>query len=698
MMQILSFLSILGYVIFLYRKNKALLPILPLFVCSSIIALLYFSCFVFLMRWVSLIIFLIGLVLLARSIYLICQKNDFSVPKIWQQINKTPSTLWLFIVLCIIWFFFTKNAVLHIPDEFFWALYSKFIFLSHGLSSTDGKIIDYGINYPPAAPLFQNFFLQYGRFSESVLYFAQGVITFAALSAILTFQKAKKVFAIIFLLFLGMSLSYFLFGFNGFLALISDNVMGIIFGATLVVSFTLLRTVKHKAFLLPIIFSLALFKENGIIFSLIIALFNIIDLLISNKTSFWKFSTLRQQTKYILASVVIFLTAIFAYGTWTLYLHNLGTHSNLNVVALTSGEKINQQVAPSDDPVTVTDKQDVGQIVVTDDEAVISKTNTQKDIDSRIIKNFKEALFSKKLNNEAVSNLPNIMLQINKMFPFASKLWRAFEQINKSRFAAIQWLAIFIVLLLPIFFSIEKNQKTKLIILTLTTIFGLVFYLFFLLVAYLLFFPAKDAIGLTGLVRYINSYMIGAVVVFFGMIASTNFNAVGLKTKRLNLFLLVFILILFFVQVPPVYSLFIRPASEINRINSLRNGLNGSIETIKSSTTLNSNKIFLFMPLQKTEQSIFKYEIFPHKTSLNQVNLATSKNIANAWEPDISPAEMVDLFETETYQYLFVDKVDDNFWDKYGDMFQNIETSKKYHLFKITINSVGVPIIVPFAR
>lgn len=679
MIYFLSFLSIIGFIGVLAKRFRIAASILPLFVCTSIAVLLYIFSATPLLFWANKVIFFAGLLSLLYCFAHILLRNNFSPIRIIAFTKTVPSEFWFFLLIGIAWYFFTKGAVLHNADEFFWALYSKFIFLNHGLQGNLGQISDYGITYPPAVILFRYFFQQTNVFSESALYFAQGILLFSALSFIFSVKKIGYKINILLILTLLSFLSYFLFGAWGFLSILTDHIIGIIFGISILISGFSLNSTKSKLILLPILFFLTLIKENGIIFSFIIVAFNIIHL--------WFFS--RKQLKASIASIaiilLIILTPILALGSWRLYLSHLKISSNVSAQSIQQNAQQSAQQT-IDQGISQCAQQNAFQSV---DPSPEPDNNVNYSYRDQIIKKFNQALVSLPMNSVFEKDSPRAKSFVENK-PILSLILRA---TNIPKFSITLWASIAIILCLIIINGVSQKNKKLLALTFITSILGLTFYLISILCAYLLFYPMRDALELTSMGRYVNTYTLGLFTIIIGAAILTS----RVIKKKDIVLLAVAVFLIFVLQIPPLNTLFIYPRNNINKTNILRDGLNPWIQLLKTNVPENET-VFIYTKFKDVESPILTFEIFPMKYSSGASMRVENPGEEDIWMPDLDPNKMKELFETGKYHYFLVDRVDESFWNAYGNLFKDIDNSRSYRLFKIENNEAAGPKIVPFAQ
>lgn len=651
----LGFLSIIGWVGFLSKRHPKLTSSLPLIVCVNIILVLYLFSFFGLLFWASKIILFGGLALALYCIVIVAQKSKLNPGKIFAIIRKVPSEFWVFVLLGIIWGFFIRDAVLHNSDEFFWARYAKLLFYNHGFGGKYGTLTDYGIIYPPALPLNQYFFLQFGQFSQKSLYFAQGILAFAALSYLFVLRKSNFRRNILLIVILISFLSYFLFSQFGFLSILSNHIIGIIFSVSVLISNFSLRSPKQKLLILPIIFLLILIKQNGIIFAYMLATFNIIHLWFFDK------KMIKKATGIFLI-VTLLLLPFLAYKSWYLYLSRFKTASNFRIERLIQSE--DQPSIPS----------------------------TEEGTDSkkvRVTKNFLRALIDKPINSAFQKDSAKIRALTKNNFILSAYL----KYTNIERFSLLIWVTISLVLFFPVIFCLEGKRKITYKLLLASLVGGFIVHLLSILAAYTFFYPKREALELTSLVRYINAYTLGYFTALLGIViiyADKIFIPKNANKWLPGIFVLS---IVFIMQIPPINILYSYPIININMTNELKAGISPWVDLINSNTEERAD-IFVFTKFKDVESPILDYEIFPRRFGGGKYIRIHEEGKEDVWVNDLGVDAVKQLVKDGKFNYFFADRVDPSFWKEYAVLFENTEKAKSYRLFRVqTTNESGLRLI-----
>lgn len=619
--------------------------------------LLYLASFLDLIFWASKTIFLGGFVALIYCIVFILENNRFSPTKIISFLKKIPSQFWFFLALGVLWFIYVQNASLHNCDEFYWARYTKFIFYNHALSGQYGTVADYGIYYSPIASLNQYFYLQFGKFSEQSLYFAQGILVFSGLSYVLAVKKNNYRRNLLLILILFSFLSYFLFSQFGFLSILVDHVIAIIFGISILVSLFTLRSVKQKLLILPILFLLSTIKENGMIFAYILVGINLIDL--------WIFSRkkLKISAFNILIILAIVVTPLIAYKSWYFYLGRFNVASKFRIENISEPQGTQPQTQP------------IGR----DKKLIATK--------------FVKALATQSINSAFQKDSAKIksLTDNNPIMKLILKL------TNTKRFPLVVWLLISFVFSFLIYRCLTKKDRNIFLLMFISLIAGLVSYLVLLMAAYTYFYPLREALELTSIVRYINTYTIGYFIALIGFVIMFG-DRLFIKENAKTLSVLgSAMLLLFIFETPPINVFYTYPSVNIKLTNQLETGLMPWINLLDVHTEKKS-RTFIYTKFKDVETPILGYEIFPRKLYGGKFKRIDKPDGGDIWISNLSPSKIKALFESGEYDYFLVDRIDESFWKKYKGLFDDPEQSKNYRLFIIKENENGNMKAFPYAH
>lgn len=311
MNEILFVTSFVGLSFFLNYDKKIDLIVIPFYVCSIAIFILYiFGLFGFLLAGLYLV-YAIGIFL--GLLTLINNKR-----KAYWKFKKIELKYLIFgLPFVILYWTISEEFRFTGWDEFSgWATWAKIIFESNSLLKSDSPV--YYKEYPPAQQLFQYLFVKTFSWSERQVLVAQGFFTFACILASvksLVHQYLSRV-----LLFITCLIFLYYFGFN-YSNIYVDPLLGVYFSAVFLLSLKVQKSFSELILLFICIAILVLIKEMGLLLAIIVFLAYSITELFNNPLTEKNSSQFHLKIIRIIAfGGIILLT----YKSWHLYLHSIG--------------------------------------------------------------------------------------------------------------------------------------------------------------------------------------------------------------------------------------------------------------------------------------------------------------------------------------------------------------------------------------
>ena len=256
---ILFLLSTLGYLSFLSRQQGLGIYRAPFLFCCTATLILYGAALIgYLLAglWLTLILGLGLLVLEALHLW-----------RIRLAFNAKAMALGGLFLLPFVWWYLAIDSAFQflLWDEFsFWASSAKIIYETNALFNGDSPI--FLKSYPPGQQLFQYYFTKLTGWSEKNVLYAQGFWLLSGLLCIAgSLVKRPLNIAVTFLLSCVL-LYYFEYSFS---SIYSDALLGICFGACLVLAFNPNRSFMAWAGLTSALATLILIKEIALLLMLI---------------------------------------------------------------------------------------------------------------------------------------------------------------------------------------------------------------------------------------------------------------------------------------------------------------------------------------------------------------------------------------------------------------------------------------------
>lgn len=525
-------------------------------------------------------------------------------------------------------------------DEFVWGQFAKFIHQNGSFWIKSSAVLTSVIQYPPGAPIAQNIFMPFGNFNEAAIYIAN-VFPFLCLIiliiSLVNKKKSKNGLKILKILtaILGTLFVYFYFGFNyhfpGYGSL--DHTVGVIFAAGLLIVFSLSTKLKNLYLTLPIISVLILIKSSGLLLALIIGFIFFIRYLIK----------LLQEKKKILKNwknmflVLILLVLAFSpYFFWNEYIKK--EKFEVNKALTTNLNTINNAF-------------------------IIKNSKRYK----TTWNNFYEYIFTKPFNYVGEPG--------------------AFPKMVVNQGTLINWtLALIVVCSLIIY--LQKKDKNKIFkdlisyIILFTGLFG---WILFHLFIWLIVFSEYEGTILSSYARYLSVFFMGiAILLFINLIK---------KIKGTRIIIILFIAIIFTANYfKSLFTILIK--RPIYNFDPKRNETISIANNVKNIVK-NTNRIyFIHQNSNGYEAMVFRYEMSPNNYIQDWGwSLGDKYGLEDVWTVPTNIEDLKSILSE--YNYIVLDKIDENFIKNYGKLFNPKNKMDSIKLWKITKNNTNL-VISPF--
>ena len=204
--------------------------------------------------------------------------------------------------------------------------------------------------------------------------------------------------------------------------------------------------------------------------------------------------------------------------------------------------------------------------------------------------------------------------------------------------------------------------------------FGVLFcgfcaYLAVLLVLYMFFFGGYEGPRLASFDRYVNTYLVGVIIVLFGVMLSQYF-----KEKRDKATTISVIIISIFVMLPNL------KATQLDLSNAIKGRQDVDVESvskywklIETKTLTNSRIYFIWQGGNGTENSIFNYGIMPKTNNQGCWSVGEPYDDNDVWTCRMTVKEFEQTLKN--YDYLFVAKSDSKFEENFSSLFGSVDVS-----------------------
>lgn len=332
-------LAVLGYGLLLKRSSKWPLESSLLFVCASMLCLLYFSGLLGCLHLAAQVMLGIGVLLFLTGI-LSRLKSGTLAPCL------SPGVLFFLLSVLGFWFFTRSNYYANLSewDDFsHWGRISKIIAGNHRLIIPADAV--WLQDYPPGMALFDYLFFQFSGFSERIAMFSRGVFVFAAFSQLFSvipgkFNKYSFAGISLFL----YSLIFFLK--SGLHTVSADLIVSVVFGSAIFGYLADRQNGRLAALirLVPLVMLLPLIKLIGGLFAFIIIGVVICDILAES-------ISVREKTQWLFAAILLITLCLFTHLSWSSHVKRLGASKTFNA------EISVHEIVKALDPASATDRQ-----------------------------------------------------------------------------------------------------------------------------------------------------------------------------------------------------------------------------------------------------------------------------------------------------------------------------------------------------
>lgn len=475
--------------------------------------------------------------------------------------------------------------------------------------------------YPPGANLFHVFAgLNSWGSFEGNAYVAQLILLLAPLAAIFYQTRWKHKLRIILILFVSHIV---ITGLGpGYRSLYVDHVLSIFFAMIIVIYFYLRDQPRwHLLLLAPMLFVLPLIKETGYMLAWFAILVIAIDQLASVLCT-------RKQA-VIGISILALLAALpfLSVQSWEQKLTKMNVERKKSPVVFSLN---NIRKSFSDDA---------------------PKTTKQ------IIAKFKSA---------TASYLPKKLVVISLFFLFAmigSSCWKYRRKVLVVYF----WLTVFLVI-----------------------------YSLGLLYLYLFRFGGYEAIRLASYTRYMNLFLAAFTLVGLGIVVTRDVGDIKLKKIKLpvSVFLLIVCVVDFGFQqtcsMPAnLYRFLLQSNCYKSKLEKSRAGFRKAYiekSNLTKSTVKEGEKVsIIFQNSKGYHHYALKYELFPIVTRIpgrTFWSLGKPYYTGDVWTKDMTIEQWSDYLKE--WNYVFLGKTDDRFWNDYGALFGQARNEDEVFLYKVT--------------
>jgi hypothetical protein len=258
--------------------------------------------------------------------------------------------------------------------------------------------------------------------------------------------------------------------------------------------------------------------------------------------------------------------------------------------------------------------------------------------------------------------------------------------IGSSRLSVLEILFVFLVILLIYIPKMPSGKRKENLFIQTVLFLGFLCYAISLLFVYLSM-PVNGE-RLQTLARYVGTYILGWSIVLFTQYYHGLLDVAddGLKKKQGRIPLIGYaFLLLMGINLTPLSTMLSK-----QRILSQRLIVYDAISPIVPKMDENSRVWLIWQGSNGFEFHIARYFIAPHTAqgtngAFGSV-LGKRTGPKDTWTVDLSPQELHDLVINQNFDYVFVMRGDQYFWETFGELFCGEMTADEAQLFRVETN------------
>lgn len=620
---------------------------MPVVVICAQVLLLYLGSLFHLLYFSSIALFVAGLALFAHMM---------RVPnraKVRVLIKDFPAFFYVFVFAFFSSWYLARGKIFNGWDEFsHWGLVIKTMVLTDALPTPASSV--YALSYPVGTGLFQYYVTKalqafqpvpiYTLVDEGRAYFGNYLFLGMPLFVLSSNFRKGSVFYYLPLLFGIYFLNFHGNGVFVFYSLYADGLLGILFGAGLILvlsnsgDYTVWNTIQISI----VASALVLVKPVGILFSALLVLPVVLSLLyrLVKQGGFRRLFGMRYDSAFILhLGVFLFLIVLpfLIYSSWNWHVKNLDANNPTGATLSSFSERIQAR---------------------------------------------EETLSSYKSSEE------NIVLSFyRQMVPLQDRIFmREFiksystRAIGLSRLTTQRLLMVYLALIVISLIWANDNRR-RLFGLNMIVIMGFVVYSLVLLFLYLFLF-GEEGRSIPSFDRYISSYLLGwGMLVFYGLfqpVATIDEGAWGRK----NIFALALTALITGVligRVPNAYINATRAMPELRvQVRALMDDFAPTMKPNSRIYHINQNDFSLGL-----YHYMLRLEAIPRYTHFGGWSLGKRYSNKDIYTMNYRPYEWFALLKDGKYDYVLISHADARFWSAYGNLFAGQSEEDVPQLFEV---------------
>ena len=644
---VLLFLSFSGYILWGQSKTGWRFEIMPVVVICAQVLILYLGSLFHLLYLSSILLFIAGLALFA---YMMLVPNR---AKVGSLIKGFPAFFYVFLFAFFLSWYFAQGKTFTGWDEFsHWGLVIKTMVLTDALPTPTSSV--YLLSYPVGTGLFQYYVTRvlqafqpvssYPLVDESRAYFGNYLFLGMPLFVLSSNFRKGSVFYYLPLLFGCYFLNFFGGGVFIFYSLYTDGLLGILFGAGLILAISHNEgyTVKNIIPISIVASALVLVKLIGIVFSALLVFPVVFSLLyqLVKQGRLHRSSGMRYNSAFILNSglfLLLIALPLLTYFSWSWHVKNLDANDQTGATLSNFSEWIQAR------------EETFSSFKSSEDNIVLSFIRQMVPLEDRtLIREFVKSYFTKVIG---------------------------FSQQTTQRLIIIYLVLIFISLLWA------NNNRRKLLALNIFAIVGFIVYGLALLFLYLFLF-GEDGRRLPSLDRYISSYLLGwGMLIFYGLVQPVAAIEGGAWGKK-NIFALALTTLIIGILLGRV------PSGYINATRAMpesRVQARAVMEDFAPAMKPNGRIYHIMQDAYDLGyyHYILRLEAIPRYIHFGGWSLGRRYRNKDIYTINYRPDEWFALLKDGKYDYVLITHADARFWSTYGSLFAGQSEEDIPQLFEV---------------
>src|SRR5262245_4539789 len=642
-MILLGLLALIGLTLAIHRATRVSLAVAPPIDVSLVIIVLYLCALLGALWLGAMLLLLLGLSWSAWQLIRV-RRDQWTSPLLQPQ-------LLLLIIFSLLLYWPLQHATFVFWDDFgHWGLGSREMFFRHQLP--DNSSILFLKDYPPGSWLFHYFILRLAEPTEGNIITAHSWLLIWPLAPIFFQLQWRHLFlgiapvagAYLFITVLGPGLQ----------TALVDHVLSVFFASSLMAYFCLRIEDRNPIWIAPVLISLPLIKDAGVLLSGIAIAVIALDFVLFQRElgrPIWRRAT-------VAGLIFLVVTPVAAMASWRWHVHASDLRASYPIEGVTLDQLLDEWSSER--------ARAIRRIFFTAvPEQPLSQFNSSKQI-----------LVNRLISDTAPAVRP---------------------------FTSVDWVVVLAALLaFPLVFGTFNISRTRILALIVACGVGFAAYAMWLLAMYIVFL-GDEGLKLTSFARYLGTYPAG-----IGLFAI--FLLQGVASKRgmqRGWPLIPAVGLLFLGQTPSLAILHDRLP-----LDPIRTQLKKLVDDVRAAVPPDKKVHMIYQNSNGAEVVRLRFELAPRPSNRLVYSIGEPYFAGDIWTRNISREELVrvlgpgprpDLGGYEVgvltgVDYLLLARVDDQFWRRYGSLFAPADRYSDAYLFRVDSNLAGNVTLTPVLR